>query len=249
MTQIPALTDTLKQALKARRMTYADVARGLGMSEANVKRMFSTRRFTLDRLEAICGLLEMELSDLFELYESSRQRITHLTEEQERELVNDPRLLLVAVSVRNHLDFEDIISHYDISETECIRCLARLDRLKIIDLLPGNRIKLRVDENFRWLRGGPIDQFFERQIKAQFLKSRFAGELEQRLFLFGLLGDQSVELIRRRLQALSEEFATLHRQDARLPLARRHNIGCLLAMRPWQLGILQPFHKDDKGQK
>ena len=52
MAQTTALIETLKQALKSRRLTYAEVARRLEMSEANVKRMFASRRFTLDRLEA-----------------------------------------------------------------------------------------------------------------------------------------------------------------------------------------------------
>lgn len=241
MAQASALIDTLKQALKRQGLTYAQVAHRLGMSEANVKRMFATRRFTLERLEALCQLLQMELTDLFQLYEESRQRISQLTEAQEQELVSDEKLLLVAVSVRNRLRFEDIIDNYRISRTECIRCLARLDKLKIIDLLPNNRIKLRIDDDFRWLPNGPIDRFFEAQIKNQFLKSRFGGELEQRLFLFGLLGDASVEVVRKRMQALSKEFSELHRQDAHLPLEKRHNVGFLLAMRPWEVGVFKPL--------
>ncbi|HGX93596.1 MAG TPA: XRE family transcriptional regulator [Candidatus Tenderia sp.] len=243
MAQTTALIDTLKQALKSHRLTYAQVARRLNMSEANVKRMFATKRFTLNRLEEICQLMQMELSDLFQLYEESRQRISRLTVEQEQELVQDAKLLLVAVSVRNRLSFEEIVGHYNISDTDCIRCLAKLDRLKIIDLLPGNRIKLRIDEDFRWLSSGPIERFFEKQIQSQFLKSGFSGELEQRLFLFGLLGDSSAQLVINKMQALAKEFTELHRQDTRLPLEKRHNIGFILAMRPWDLEVFQPLRR------
>jgi transcriptional regulator with XRE-family HTH domain len=243
MAQTPALIEMLKKALKQHGLTYAEVAERLGMSEANVKRIFAAKRFTLDRLEDICRLMQMELSDLFRLYEESRQRITQLTEEQEKELVSDAKLLLVAVSVRNRLTFEDIVHHYHLTESECIRRLARLDKLKIIDLLPNNRIRLRIDENFRWLPNGPIDRFFETQIKNQFLKSTFTGKLQQRLFLFGLLGESSVEVLMKKLQALSREFSELHRQDARLPLEKRHTIGLMLAMRPWELGVFEPLRR------
>ena len=187
MAQSEALIDTLKQALKNHHITYADAAHKLDMSEANVKRMFASKRFTLDRLEDVCKIMQMELSDLFQLYDESRQRITQLSLEQEQELVSNVKLLLVAVSVRNRLSFDDIINNYDISTTECIRHLAKLDKLKIIDLLPNNRIKLRIDEHFHWLPNGPIENFFEQQIQRQFLKSTFSGELEQRLFLFGFV--------------------------------------------------------------
>lgn len=243
MPQTAALIVTLKQALKRHGLTYSEVARRLRMSEANVKRMFSAKRFTLDRLEDICRLMEMELTDLFRLHEESVQRITQLTADQEQELVSDEKLLLVAVSVRNRLGFDDIIRHYRLSDSECIRCLARLDKLKIIDLLPGNRIKLRVSEDFRWLPDGPIERFFDKQIKNQFLQSRFAGEHEQRLFLFGLLGDASIHALNKKIHALAKEFTELHRQDAQLPLEKRNNIGFMLAVRPWEVGVFQPLRR------
>ena len=43
---------------------------------------------------------------------------------------------------------------------ECVRKLAALDRLKIIDLLPGNRIRLRLATHFSWLPDGPDPAFF-----------------------------------------------------------------------------------------
>lgn len=245
MAQTAALIDTLKQALKSHRLTYAEVARKLDMSEANVKRMFASKRFTLERLEDVCRLMQMELTDLFQLYEESRQRISQLTEEQEQELVRNEKLLLVAVSVRNRLTFDDIIKNYQIKETECVRALAKLDKLKIIDLLPNNRIKLRIDEDFRWLANGPIERFFEKQIQSQFLKSGFKGELENRLFLFGLLSDSSTQVLINKMQALAKEFTELQRQDAQLPLEKRHNIGFMLAMRPWELEVFRPLRRQN----
>jgi len=243
MAQTEALIDTLKQALKSQHMTYAEVALKLGMSEANVKRMFATKRFTLERLEDVCRLIQLELSDLFQLYEESRKRITTLTKEQEKELISDTKLLLVAVSVRNRLCFDDIVNNYNISATECIRHLAKLDKLKIIDLLPNNRIKLRVDEHFHWLPNGPIERFYEKQIQSQFLKGAFNGELEERLFLYGLLGDSATQVMMNKMNALAKEFAELHRQDAHMPLDKRHNIGFMLALRPWDLEAFLPLQR------
>ncbi len=245
MAQSQAIIHTLKQTLRKSRVTYADIAKHLGMSEANVKRLFSSQSFSLQRLEAICGLIQMELSDLFELHEAERKRIMNLTEEQEQELVSDSKLLLGATSVRNHLGFEEITARYFISETECIQCLARLDRLKIIDLLPGNRIRLLIDDNFSWLPNGPIEKFYQKQIQGQFLKSRFKGEFDCRLFQFGLLGDQSANLLIKKLHTLAEEFNALHRQDLKLQIDHRHNIGLLLAMRPWHLDAFKPLIRSE----
>jgi len=241
MAQSQALIHTLKLALRESRITYADVALHLQMSEANVKRLFSSQSFTLQRLEAICELMHMELSDLLELHEASRKRIIHLTEEQEHELVSDSKLLLVAISVRNHLGLEEITRRYLISDTECIHYLARLDRLKIIDLLPGSRIRLLIDDNFSWLPNGPIENFYQTQIQEQFLKSRFKGDLDCRLFQFGLLGEQSALILIQKLQALAEEFNQMHRRDLKLRIDHRHNISLLLAMRPWDFDVFKPL--------
>jgi len=243
MAQAAALIDTLKQALKSYRLTYAEIAKQLQMSEANVKRMFASKRFSLERLEEICHLMNMELTDLFQLHEETRQRITQLTQEQEKKLVQDVKLLLVAVSVRNRLTFDDMMNNYELSETELIRCLAALDKLKIIDLLPQNRIKLLIDDNFRWLPNGPIERFFETQIQGQFLKSSFCGEFEQRLFMFGLMGDTTTQLLINRMQSLAKEFTDLYRQDINLPLEKRRTIGFMLAMRPWNAEVFTPLTK------
>ncbi|NVK42420.1 MAG: helix-turn-helix transcriptional regulator [Oceanospirillaceae bacterium] len=243
MAQTDAVIATLKRALKSQGLTYADVAQGLGMSEANVKRLFASGRFSLSRIEQVCELMQMELSELFQLYEASRSRIARLTEEQERELVADPLLLMVAVFVQNHLGFADITGRYNISETDCIRCLAKLDRLRIIDLLPQNRIKLRIDEHFSWIPGGPIERYFEREVQQQFLRGSFRRSGGTRLFFNGLLSERSRQLIARRLDALGHEVADLQRQDASRPPEERHNTGVLLALREWEFDAAQPFLK------
>lgn len=245
MAQTDALIATLKQALKSHHLTYSEVAHRLGMSEANVKRMFASRRFTLERLEQICQLMQMDLSDLFLLHEESRKKVSQLSEQQERELVSDAKLLLVAVSVRNRLTFDEIISHYHLSNTECIKYLGKLDQLKLIDLLPNNRIKLRIDDDFRWLPNGPIERFFESQIQNQFLKGNFTGNGQLRLFMSGPLSDASHQVMLNKIQALASEFAELLHQDARLPIQNRTNLGFLLALKPWEFSVFEPLKRPE----
>ena len=64
MKQSNQWVDTLKRCLKARGLTYKDVARKLKLSEASIKRLFSERSFTLQRLEQICLMMYMSFSDL-----------------------------------------------------------------------------------------------------------------------------------------------------------------------------------------
>ena len=56
MPQTHALIEALKRLLKARAVTYAELAQRIGVSEASVKRMFSQKQFTLQRLDQILDL-------------------------------------------------------------------------------------------------------------------------------------------------------------------------------------------------
>src|SRR3546814_14100343 len=95
MAERDQLQRALKQVLKLRGRRYADLARGLGVSEPTVKRMLSTGRIDLARLERICGLLDIDLFELVRLARGARAEREHLEPVQEEALAADPRLLLV----------------------------------------------------------------------------------------------------------------------------------------------------------
>lgn len=234
MPQITALIDTLKAQLKARGLTYRTVAKSLALSEASIKRCFAQRQFSLQRLEQICQLLDMELSDLMKLMQSRQQQLNELSEEQEQELVADIRLLLVAFVVVNGWQFTDIISWYRLTENETIQYLARLDRLRLIELLPNNRIRLRISPNFAWRRNGPIQRYFSEHLLPRFLESDFASSQESLQFPSGMLSEASCQQLERRILQLVQDFHDLNEQDRHRPLSEKIGYSLLLAFRPWQ---------------
>ena len=233
MAQTGALIGALKQVLKGRGITYAEVARRLGMSEASIKRTFARESFTLKRLDTICQLLGIEITDLGKMVEQDAERVTQLTFEQEREVVADPKLLLVAVHALNHWTLEEIVARYTVTKTECIRLLLRLDRLRIVDLLPNNRIRVVVGRNFSWLPDGPIQQHFRGQLEANYFASRFDGKGEHLAFVSGMLSRTSNTVIQHHMRRLGAEFSELHHQDLGLPLDERFGTSLLIAIRPW----------------
>lgn len=243
MSQITTLCDTLKQLLKARNITYRDLAQALDLSEANIKRIFSNQSFTLERLEQICGLLELSLSDLFLLNTQKEHRLTQLTQEQEEELIADKKLLLVAVCARDGWSFKDMITHYQITEHECIRLLARLDKLKMLQLLPGNKYKLLIAQDFRWIPGGPLESFMSRDVIVEFMEGDFSQEQAFRFYMRGSYSAASAALIKNRLNQLTQEAAALNQADAKLPLDKRQHLGLLLAMRPWELKMFEAMKR------
>ena len=239
MAQIPALVATLKKQLKLHGKTYADVAGSLGISEASVKRLFAEQSFTLHRLEAICHSIDLQLAELMQLMLKDQPELQQLTEEQESEIVSDIPLLMIALNVINGYRYEDLITELKISESDCIQKLAKLDRLKIIELLPNNRIKLRIAPNFRWLTNGPIQQFFHEKIEQDFFRSRFDKKDEKLLVLNGLMSSASNNEVQNKMDKLAREFNLLMQENASLALDKKYGTTLVLAIRRWQHPIFR----------
>jgi DNA-binding Xre family transcriptional regulator len=244
MPQSTNLIDTLKHALRAQRITYRDIAQTLELSEASIKNMFSTCNISLKRLDSICQMMGMGFTDLVRMMDENKERISHLTLEQEEELIADQKLMLVAVCVRSRLSFDEIIEQYALSKAECIKYLARLDKLKLIELLPNNRTKLLIAQDFHWIPDGPIARFYEEQIQHEFLRSHFDQDNELRLYMNGNLTDTSISLLIRRMKALASEFIDLQKQDVVAPINERPGASMVLAIRNWELSSFAELRRN-----
>lgn len=234
MSEAEQLVSTLKQQLKSQGMTYRDVARALKLSEPSVKRLFASGRFTVERLVQVSNLLGYTLAELSKEALAGQTRLSTLTEKQEREVVSDPRLLMIAVCAINHWTMDEMVEIYKLSVPECIKYLLQLDRLRIIDLLPGNRIRLNVARDFDWLPSGPIRQYFRSRGINDFLKSDFTHEDEAMAFVHGMFTDQAIAQILDELRKLRQKFAELHEASLSAPLSKRRGLGLLMAMRKWE---------------
>ena len=232
MSHAITLVDTLKRLLKARGITYSDLAGRIGMSEASVKRMFSQKNFTLQRLDDILSASGIEFDEL-SAAQSAPALISQLTMAQEREIIGDPRLLVVAVSAMNQIGFDDIVRFYAMSEAEVTGYLLRLDRIGFLELMPNNRVKLLIARTFGWIPNGPIQAYFRHEAAADYLNSRFDGEDEVLRLVNVMLTRQSGAALLERLKQVASEFSQQHQHETRLPLEQRHAISFIVAARPW----------------
>lgn len=249
MAQRKIVVDMLKKSLKQAGVTYADVAKHLKLSEISIKRNFANRNFTLDRLEDICSMINIDFTDLVRMVDDEREKISTLTLEQEKELVSDLKFLLVAICVQNAWQMDEIINYYEISEAECIGYLIRLERHGLIHLLPNNRIRRMLAHDFRWIPQGPIETFFERRVQNEFLNSHFSHAGELRIYMIGMLSRDSLNTIRGKLGLLAREFSSLQQDDARLPAKSRFNTGLMMAIRPWQLSVFDKLKRENKDKE
>lgn len=245
MAETTSIVSTLKRELKSHGLTYKHVSKALNIAESSVKRLFADKDFSLKRLDQICQLMDMEISDLLQRMEQDKRLISQLTLEQESLLVSDHKLLLVAVCVSNRWSFQDILDAYTLTEHELIQVLASLDKLKLIELLPNNRVKLLMSPDFSWIPNGPINRFFDAQVQSEFFKSRFSGAGESRMFVSGMLSRASNEIMLRKMERLVQEFRQFNDDDQELPLSERFGSSMMVAIRPWELAVFETYRKDN----
>jgi transcriptional regulator with XRE-family HTH domain len=246
MTEVAQLVATVKKELKRRGFTYRDVARALGLSEPGVKRIFASGRFTLARLAQISDLLGLTLAELARESEAAAPRLRTLTLAQEKQLVSDSKLLLTAVCALNGWSLPDITAQYRLTEPECVKRLLLLDRMGLIELRPGNRVRSKVARDFDWLPDGPIRQFFRTQGQ-DFLDAPFDGAAESLLFVQGMLSDQARAHLESDLRRLRGRLSALHEESVSTPLDQKRGIAMLLAMRQWEPAGFRALRRSRSG--
>ncbi|MBY8073004.1 helix-turn-helix transcriptional regulator [Vibrio fluvialis] len=247
MSECQHVITELKKQLKLHGIQYQDIARALNLSEGSVKRLLAEgSHISLERLATICQLMGMELTELFRLVADKQTLLSALTFEQEKQLVSDKALLLVAVCVVNGYRFDDMLQQYQFSEPQLIQKLALLDRLKIIDFLPGNRIKLRISPTFAWIAGGPIQRFFQQQVQEAFFRSYFSGNDEKLVMATGLMSLPSNQKLQQRIQKLVNEFYATCHDDQPLAFEDRHGTSMIVAIRRWTFPLFSEFESTTK---
>ncbi|KPK05854.1 MAG: hypothetical protein AMJ64_10635 [Betaproteobacteria bacterium SG8_39] len=239
----PRLIETLKRSLRARGLTYRDLARALDLSEPSVKRMFSRGTFTLARLEAVLAVLELDFYELARLARGAVGGPVELSLEQERALAADERLLSVFWLLQNGWPVEDILADFSIGRSALTLALGRLARLKLIDWGPRERVRLRVAKDFQWRAGGPVKKAYGRRVLQEFLAARFGGGLELLRFEARELSPESAAVLRRRLERVVAEFNEMAEVDAGLPSAHRGGMALLVACRPWEFSVVNALKR------
>jgi AcrR family transcriptional regulator len=145
--------DSLRMHLKARCMKYADVAKALRISEATVKRVFATKNCTIERLDAMCDLVQVEMAELTRGMPREKRLVACLTRDQEEKVASDLALLIVAICALQQLRASEIVELFALDQAQCIRLRLRLERIGLLELHENNRIRLRVARTYA--RGSP----------------------------------------------------------------------------------------------
>ena len=233
MSESAQIIDVLKRNLKSRGLTYRDLAKRVGLSEASVKRVFAEETFTLQRLEKICAAIGMTIAELMRTAADGDARSTLLSFEQEQMLASNPKLLACFYLLLNGHPPSEVMTRLELNERELRSLFVKLDTARLIELMPRLKTRLRVGPIVTWRTDGPVHRLYEAQVKAEFLRADFAGPREALHFRSAELSEASARILNRKLEQLAQEFADYAALDVSLPAKEKHSVAMLLAFRPW----------------
>ena len=237
------LVAALTAELRASGINSAQLAEELKLDESIVKRIFAKGAMPLSCIDEVLAVLKMDFAELAARVVHAQPLVKELTLDQEKAVVADRRLLLVAISVLSHWTFEQIVSTYTLSDAECVAALVRLDRLGIIDLRPLNRYRLKLDKTFRWRPMGPVMTYFRRHVVDDYFNGGFNGEGETLMLVPGQIGRAQAAMFVERLQRLAQDFAQQHLADQKLPPQQKDGYTMVIGMRSWLFAAFRDLQR------
>lgn len=243
MSSTQDLVSALKAELRAAGITYAQLAAELKLAESSVKRIFAKGDMPLSRIDEVLAVLKMDFAELAARVVHAQPRVHELTLAQEKAVVADRKLLLVAISVVSHWTFEQIVSAYRLGDAECVAHLVALDRLGIIELRAHNRYRLMLDRSFRWRPQGPVMAYFREHVVGDYFSGGFDGQGETLMLVHGQIGTAQAALFAERLQRLAQDFAQQHLADQKLPPARKDGYTMVVGMRSWLFAAFRDLRR------
>lgn len=164
--EVGRVVTTLKHLLRQRGMHYTDVAKQLSASERSVQRWFNGEGLTLDLLSRLCDIVGVTMAELHSLAENVvDQRPRSLTEVQEAALAEVPLRAFVFTRLLQGWTAQELQLACNIDEPALFQHLLKLERLGLIEVHPGNRVRLLTRRNIEWRRGGPMRVHFNQFVK------------------------------------------------------------------------------------
>jgi len=227
-----AFKEALKRLLRVQGIPYRKVAEALGVSTVTVKRYFNTDRLTVGRMEEICALLGIsltELADTVKADDEGRQR--GLTQHQEDALARDRLLATVRFLLSNGWTAQEIQAEYDLEEATLVGCLVQLERLKLIDLLPGNKVRLLTARDPDWRKGGPMRRIIDEMIKRDFMTLNFAEPDAPAAYQSAELSKSSIAQVEELVRHFVRTVRTLRDADRHLPREHKEWTAVVVAMK------------------
>lgn len=228
----------IKSTLRVRRISYAQLADDLDVSESTVKRMLTRSRITINDYERICHALGISLVDVL-ISAGSQSELETLTHKQEAFLCDNPITDYIFLRLMFGFSILDCKEELSLDKHEMERHLLKLDSIGLIRYGKGGRVRLIRRGPFRWVRGGPFENKFRVsffveacRLLTDFIRQpkdpRQRDKLPQAVELY--LTDESYQKLTVEIDELILKYQKLTRlEQTSIPVRYLHPVVCVAA--------------------
>lgn len=164
--------ETLKTVLRARKITYADLAGRIGTSEPTVKRIFAARDDKLSRIVEICGALDLSLDDIIAQAKRTEVAPMDLGDRLEAQLAEDASAFHFFILLRDGMLASEIGQQFGLDNDTMFNLGQRLERMGLAEVQGAGRIRLLVEQPIQFRRDGPLHRSLMK-INLDFIRSVF----------------------------------------------------------------------------
>ena len=229
----------LKKILKLKGFTYYDVAKGIKISEASVKRIFSTNTFSLQRLETICNFINIKISDLCKINEIDQiEDKNEYTRAQEDFFCAHPKCMAFFELLLKDNSVLKIKQQYRLTDADIDYYLVSLENLGLITTSSNRKVRFTFKNVPVWKRDGKLAKKYIQIAKNEFLKNAFESNDLYSTFLNLELSTQSINRIKNQLADISKEIMTLSNLE-RITKCKQDSIGLMMCFRPWKYSLFE----------
>ncbi|KHT62063.1 hypothetical protein RJ45_19260 [Photobacterium gaetbulicola] len=155
----------IKRELKKHSINYRALSAQLGISDVSIKRLLNNQQpLSMQRLIAICQLIDVPLSNLLVEAEKNLFKIPLFTSEQDQAFWDNPALFTFWTKLTEHQSVAEITAKYHLNNASVHRYLRQLENVKLVSLGLDNNIKLLVPAHTAFEKGSKFPEFFTRQV-------------------------------------------------------------------------------------
>lgn len=150
MQNFSSIRDDLKKVLKNRKLNYDELAQRMGVSESGIKKMLNAKDLSFNKVSGLLSAADISMAEFFKVLEEAEPPGKTLSPKQEEYFVKNPNAYhFFHQLLELDLDWKKLKSRHGLTQKCVDSYLLNLDKIGVLELHPGNKIKSEFAGNCR----------------------------------------------------------------------------------------------------
>ncbi len=227
---------TLKKSIKAKKMTYKDLANQLGVSESGLKKTLSGTDVSLSKLAKICQIIDLPLHDLFLITHEDKQELT-FTKKQEEFFLTHPHIFDFFWELCGESTTVEMVQkRYGLTDTSVEKYLVKLDRIGALEYHGNFKIKISYSGPTVWsgktdLGKVTLDRYQQGHLKTLLNRNRSESKETITSLMNSYMSPETYHEFQQELMKVRDKYISKARREKVIVDPKKGiHVGALIAM-------------------